>query len=109
MNNNNHECGPDCTHDHSADCYDERDDVVLLIDEEGSTITFQLIGDFELDGSDYAVLADKITEDDEEMDEDVNVMVYKIVDEDGEDVLYEIEDDDEWNRVVEYWNSFEEE
>jgi len=40
---------------------------------------------------------------DEEADE-TTVMVFRIADEDGEDVLYEIDDDEEWNRVVDYWN-----
>ncbi len=107
MSEHNHECGPDCSHEHNS--LEERDDVIVTEDENGDIVVFQLIGDFELDGSAYAVLADKVAEEGEEIDDDVNVMVYKIVDEDGEDVLYEIEDDAEWNRVVEYWNNLDEE
>lgn len=107
MSEHNHECDLDATNE--PDFQEERDDVILTEDEDGNLVMFQLIGDFELDGSVYAVLADKVAEKDEELDDDVNVMVYKIVDEDGEDVLYEIEDDAEWNRVVEYWNSLDEE
>lgn len=86
---------------------EEREDVILLIDEEGAEIIFQLVGDFTFEGADYAVLSDRVTDDGDDISDDANLMVYKIVDEDGEDILVEIEDDDEWNRVVDFWNNLE--
>lgn len=84
------------------------DDVITLIDEEGQATLFQIIGQFDFEGSSYAVLGDMV-EGEDLSDEDINAVIYKIMDEDGEDVLFEIEDDEEWNKVVDYWNSLCEE
>ncbi len=89
------------------DLLEEREDVILLIDEEGAEIIFQLVGDFTFEGQDYAVLSDRVADEGDDISEEANLMVYKIIDEDGEDVLVEIEDDNEWNRVVDFWNNLE--
>lgn len=85
----------------SEDLFPEN--VIVLVDENEEGRPFELIGDFDFEEGSYAVVAPYEPEA-EEVDE-TTVMVFKIVDEDGEDVLYEIEDDDEWNRVVDYWNA----
>lgn len=77
------------------------ENVIVLVDENDTAQPFELIGDFDFEDSAYAVVAPYAP--DEEADE-TTVMVFRIADEDGEDVLYEIDDDDEWNRVVDYWN-----
>lgn len=82
---------------------EEFDDVLVLIDEENQEHSFQMIDMIEVDGSQYAVLApmDEGSEDDE-------AIILKVVNEDGEDVLYDIESDEEWEKVVDLWNEAQE-
>ena len=39
-------------------------------------------------------------------EEDDSAIPFKIVVEDGEELLYDIEDDDEWEAIVEFWNNY---
>ena len=83
---------------------EELDDVLILIDEEDQEHPFQMIDMVEVDGNKYAVLVP--LEEDAEVDE---AIILKIVeDENGEEVLYDIEDDEEWEKVVDIWNDSQE-
>ena len=82
---------------------EEFDDILVLIDEENQEHSFQMIDMIEVDDSQYAVLAPM----DEGNDED-EAIILKIVNEDGEDVLYDIESDEEWEKVVDLWNDSQE-
>jgi uncharacterized protein YrzB (UPF0473 family) len=74
------------------------EDLVVLVDEDDHEHTFQVIETFELNGQEYAVLFPW-----EEEEED-SAVVLRIVEENGEDMLYDIEDDAEWEAVAAYWN-----
>ena len=83
---------------------EELDDVLILIDEEDQEHPFQMIDMVEVDGNKYAVLVP--LEEDAEEDE---AIILKIVEEEnGEEVLYDIEDDEEWEKVVDIWNDSQE-
>lgn len=83
---------------------EELDDVLILIDEEEQEHPFQMIDMVEVDGSQYAVLVPL-----EEGSDDEEAIILKIVvDENGEEVLYDIEDDEEWEKVVDIWNESQE-
>lgn len=79
----------------------EEDDTVVLTDENGVEHEFELVDVFDLDGKQYAVLAP--TEEDEEDDEEAIVLRVE-KDPDGNDVLVDIEDDEEWDRVAARWD-----
>ncbi len=82
---------------------DDLDNIIELVDEEGNTFNFILIEAFEVEGQKYAVLMPE-EEDTEE------ALVLKIeVDENGEEVLYEIEDDEEWSMVAQVWDAMSKE
>lgn len=76
------------------------DGLVVLVDEDGHEHTLQVLERVELNGNDYAILVPW----DEE--EDDSAIPFKIVVEDGEELLYDIEDDDEWEAIVEFWNNY---
>lgn len=83
---------------------EEMDDVLILIDEDDQEHPFQMIDMVEVDGSRYAVLVPQ-----EEGAEEDEAIILKIVeDENGEEVLYDIEDDEEWEKVVDIWNDSQE-
>lgn len=83
---------------------EEMDDVLILVDEENQEHPFQMIDMVEVDGSQYAVLVPL----EEGSDEDEAIILKIVLDENGEEVLYDIEDDEEWEKVVDIWNDSQE-
>ncbi|NMA54671.1 MAG: DUF1292 domain-containing protein [Firmicutes bacterium] len=80
---------------------EERDDTVVLTDEEGIEHEFEVVDYFSLDEKEYAIL---LAIDDFEDDEDGEVLIFRIEDEeDGDQILVEIEDDEEWERAAAMW------
>lgn len=80
----------------------ERDEVVVLTDDEGNEFEFQVIDVLEIEGNRYAVL---FPLDDSEAAEDEALIMRLETDEEGDDVLVDIEDDQEWEKVVAEWES----
>ena len=89
---------------------DERDDIVILVDENGDEVEFEHIDTIEMNGNEYVVLAPLEEEEAEEQDEE-EVIILKIEhNEDGEDSFVTIEDDDELDEVFnEFQTRMEEE
>ncbi|MEW6242684.1 MAG: DUF1292 domain-containing protein [Bacillota bacterium] len=93
------------------------DEVIVLTDEDGREEQFILLDMIEVDGATYAILKplDEGTFDEEseesEFDDDVEeVFVYRVeIDEAGEQQYVEIEDDEEFEKVAEAWESLQEE
>jgi uncharacterized protein YrzB (UPF0473 family) len=86
---------------------EERDDVIILTDEEGQEYEFQLIDVIEVDELRYAVLFP--LEEDESSEDEALIMRLESDVETGEDLLVDIEDDDEWEKVVAEWERLLEE
>ena len=76
------------------------DGLVVLIDEENHEHTFQVLERIELNGQEYAILVPWDEEDDD------SAIPLKIVVENGEELLYDIEDDEEWEAIVDFWNNY---
>ncbi|MBF7082161.1 DUF1292 domain-containing protein [Desulfallas sp. Bu1-1] len=76
----------------------EQDEIITLIDEEGNESDALIYDILELDGKKYAIVIPVIDEEDDE-DEEAGAYVLRIdQDEDGDDILVEIEDE-EWEKV----------
>lgn len=76
---------------------EELDNTIEIIDNDGTTIKCELYDIVEFDGKQYAVLAEKDSEDEEP---ELVLMRYT---EEGEESYFEtIDDDDEFERVSEY-------
>ena len=61
----------------------------------------------EVEGCEYAIL--QPTEDDPDDDEEPEAFILKIdIDENGEEILADIEDDDEWEKVADAWQEMTE-
>jgi uncharacterized protein YrzB (UPF0473 family) len=77
---------------------------ITLVDEEGKEHRFNLINILEMDGLKYAVMVpeQQVEESEEE------AFIFRLeTDEDGEEVLVDIEDDEEFNRVCELLDELE--
>ena len=78
------------------------DDVIVLTDEDGQEREFSIVDVIEVDGREYAILVPTDeTHDDDDADEAVILRIDH--DEDDNEVLVDIEDDEEWERVAEAW------
>ena len=87
----------------------DQNENVVLVDENGEEHEFALIDVIEVDGEEYTIL--EPLEADEDADEDQpEAIILKIgQDENGEEILYDIEDDDEWEMVAQKWQEMIEE
>ena len=70
---------------------------VKLADENGKVEEFEVVETLEMDGSKYALLAPIGEEDD--------AFVYKIVEKDGQEEYVPVEDDEEFEMVLEEYDS----
>lgn len=74
--------------------------LIETVDEEGNVINFELIDIVDLEGQEYGLLLPKDENDDS--DEEKEVVLMRLTKEDEEYVFEMIEDDEDFNRVVEY-------
>lgn len=79
-------------------------ETITLIDEEGTEHEFEVEAFLEVDEEKYAVLIPIA----EEFQDEAVIMRFGL-DEAGEEVLYDIESDDEWEKVVDAYDEFAEE
>ncbi|MCR4436929.1 MAG: DUF1292 domain-containing protein [Clostridiales bacterium] len=84
---------------------EERDDVLVLIDENGEESEFEHLDTIEMNGNEYVVLLplDDSEEDEENLEEeDIDeVIILKIEHNNGEDSFVNVEDDEELEAVFE--------
>lgn len=83
-------------HDHEHEHGDE--EVIVLTDEEGNEHEFTIVQVIKVDEKDYAILLPLHGEEEAE-----EAVILRIDTEEGEDVLVEIEDEEEFERVAEAW------
>lgn len=82
---------------------EERDDVVVLVDENGEEVEFEHLDTIEMNGSEYVVLLPVEMEEEQEEDSDTDeVLILKIEhNEEGEDSFISVDDERELNMVFE--------
>ena len=81
---------------------EEEANVVVAIDDDGNEVELEVVAELDVDGKLYAVLVPRCeegceTDDDDEQD----CIVCRVEGEDDDQNLVEIEDDDEYDRVME--------
>ena len=70
-------------------------DYVVLTDEDGNEVEFQHIDTVEVDGQTYmAFIPAELA-----VDEEAEVVILKVVEENGEEILVTVEDDDEADKI----------
>jgi len=85
---------------------DEEFSILVLVDDEGIEHEFELLAEMEIENEKYRVLIPLLEEDEvEDMDEfEAEVVLLKVVyDEDGNEMLSDIEDEEEWEMVADAW------
>lgn len=76
----------------------EQDDRIVLLDEEGREYEFYVVDVIEVAGSEYVILQPA----DEEVSGEAEVLRLD-KDDEGKDILVQIGDEDEWERVARAW------
>lgn len=71
------------------------DDLITLIDEDGTEYELEILARLEYEGSEYLALTPADAQEAEEME----VSILKAVEEDGEEILVAVEDDQELENV----------
>lgn len=79
----------------------DEEEVITLTDEDGEDHDFVFLDVIQVDEKEYAVLMPADGDGDE--DEDDAVILRMETDENGESALVAIEDDDEWQKVLDAW------
>ncbi len=83
------------------------EEVITLVDEDGSEVEFELVMTIEANDNNYAILAPLEIADDEDEDE---AFIFRVEeDENGEMVLEPIEDEEEYAMVVAVYETLVEE
>lgn len=99
---------------------EDREDIVVLTDDEGNEVEFLFLDAFESGGRRYAVLvplegsdnedAEVEGTDEEEFIEGNEAMIFRLEkDDEGEEVFVEIENDEEWAEVTAAWEELQDE
>ncbi len=81
--------------------------MMVLVDDEGEENEFQLLAELEIEGETYRVLMPLFEEDDDEDEIDEIVILKVIYDEEGNELMSDIEDDEELDMVFEAWQELE--
>lgn len=73
-----------------------------LIDEHGNKRCFELVDSLEMNGEQYFAMIPTV-EDDDFLNANLELVILKVVEENGEEVLASIDDDDEFEEVSQYF------
>ncbi|MGD0153629.1 MAG: DUF1292 domain-containing protein [Thermacetogeniaceae bacterium] len=79
----------------------EEDEVIVLTDDEGKEHEFNLVDTITVNDKEYAIL--------QPVDEDEAIILRFGIDDEGNEVLFDIEDDEEWEKVADAWQEMAEE
>ena len=79
-------------------------DIISLMDEEGNETEYEMIDAVELNGQTYVALLPLYENPEVIVEEDYQVVILKMVEEDGEEILLTINDEAEFDAV---WQAFE--
>jgi len=83
----------------SEDMQNNGADLLTLVDEEGIEHEFEVIDTAEVLGSEYVALVPVFDSEDDALQDSGELIILKVVEEDGEEVLEAVEDDDEFDKV----------
>lgn len=85
---------------------EERDDIVVLVDENGDESEFEYLDTIEMNGNEYVVLIPFSEKDETDFEDEEEVVILRIEHgSDGEDSFVSIEDEEELNEVFEEFQS----
>lgn len=85
--------------DNEKDYYEP--DIISVTDDNGEEILFELLERYENGGNTYVAITEYRDDAEEIVEADYEVLILKVLEDDGNEYLSEIENEDEFNRVSE--------
>lgn len=82
---------------------DEGADILTLVDEDGVEHQFEVVDSAEVEGQNYMALVPVFDKPEELLEDSGELVILKIVMEDGEELLEAIEDEAEFDRIGEFF------
>lgn len=79
--------------------------LVSLLDEEGNETSYEMIDAIKIGEQEYVALLPVVEQEEDMLDEDYQVEIFKIEQDGDEEILVTIDNEEEFNNV---WNAFEE-
>lgn len=74
-------------------------DLISLEDEDGVSHDFEIVGAIEEEEATYVALIPQYDEPEESLDEPADLVILKVMEEDGEEFFESIDDEMEFNRI----------
>lgn len=78
-------------------------DILTLVDEEGSEHEFEVVGSDEVDGQRYMALVPVFEDGADLLDDSGELIILRVLDEDGEEILEDIDDEEEFDRIADFF------
>ena len=78
-------------------------DLITVTDEEGNEFELELVDSLEFEGSAYTVFVPADIDEMDPEDPDYGFVILKNIEENGEELYASVDDDDELDRVYEYY------
>lgn len=85
--------------DNEKDYYEP--DIISVTDDNGDEILFELLERYENGGNTYVAITEYRDDAEEIVEADYEVLILKVLEDDGNEYLSEIENEDEFNEVSE--------
>lgn len=85
--------------DNEKDFYEP--DIISVTDDNGEEILFELLERYEKGGNTYVAITEYRDDAEEIVEADYEVLILKVLEDDGNEYLSEIESEDEFNEVSE--------
>lgn len=76
-------------------------DIISVTDEDGKEILFELLERYETEDNVYVAITEYRDDAEEIVEADFEVIILKVLEDDGEEYLAEIEDEDEYEQISE--------
>ena len=83
--------------DNEKDYYEP--DIISVTDDNGDEILFELLEKYENGGNTYVAITEYRDDAEEIVEADYEVLILKVLEDDGNEYLSEIENEDEFNQV----------
>ncbi len=88
-----------------ADDFEYNPDIITVTDDDGCEYAFEVLDRIETENGKYAAVISYYDEPEKQLEDDGEALILKVVEEDDEVYLSQIEDDEEFNEIYDIFDS----
>lgn len=89
--------------EHKQPEMDMGNDLLTLVDEDGVEHQFEVVDNAEIDGQNYVALVPVFDEPEDMLEDSGELVVLKVIEENGEEFLEAIEEEEEFHRIGDFF------